>query len=387
MAARPLARTIVLGIVGVVCVGVAWVVDSPPAAGVGVMLVAAILIDGLRFAIVDARRPLARLTRSAHPNPCSAGQSMTIRLVPGPGPEVDASLEETLPEELSRYVAVRPPERMSAALAYDVSPPRRGQWVLGPCFVTRFSSLGLWWCRVADTSTSVITAWPRTVRLDASVLARDRQGLVGQKGYVQPHQDNATVRAYNPGDDLRRVHWRSSARQGNLMTRAEEPTDTEHAWVGIAVPASTVGARRELAISLAASWALEMESEGYAVDMACAGEIHHGTAQSHLDHLAVLSNEAAAMPLPVSPGEGVSLLIVTRGSTRTLTAESVLRPTRGLASRSAAIAVVLSDSETDAQIVRSAGWDVLQLEDPVTLEEAGIRLGQFSDSLRLAGVA
>ena len=387
MAARPLARTIVLGIAGVVCVGVAWAVDSPPAAGVGVMLVVAILIDGLRFAIVDARQPLAPMIRSAHPNPCSVGESMTIRLTPRPGSQVDSSLEETLPAELGKHVVVRPPERRASALAYDVSPPRRGQWVLGPSFVTRFSSLGLWWCTVKGTSTSRITVWPRTVPLDASMLARDREGLVGQKGYVQPHQDNATVRMYNPGDDLRRVHWRSSARQGNLMTRAEEPTDTEHAWVGLLVPVSTQSARRELAISLVASWALEMEAEGYSVDMACSGETNHGTAHSHLNQLAVLTNQEAGRPLPVSPAQGVSLLVVAAGSGRTLSVDAVQRPSHGHTSRSTAIAVVVSNAEADAQIVASAGWDVVQIEDSVNLEEAGIRLAQFSASLRLAGVA
>jgi len=386
MAARPLTRTVILGVVGVLCVGVAWAVDSPPAGGVGVMLIAAVLIDGLRFSLVEARRPLPPLTRLAHPNPCSVGQSMTIRLVPRAGSELDSSLEETLPGDLSRYVTVRPPERGSADLAYDVRPPRRGQWVLGPCFVTRFSSLGLWWCQVADSSTNRITAWPRTVPLDLTVLAQDREGLVGQKGYVRPHQDNATVRAYNPGDDLRRVHWRSSARQGELMTRAEEPTDTEHSWVGLFVPNSVTSPRRELAVSLAASWAVEMEAEGYAVDMACGGQTHHGTAHSHLNVLAVLSNEAAGRPLPVLPGEGAALLIMARGSTRTLSAESVPRPGRGGTSR-VNVAIVLSDSEADAQIVTSAGWDVLRLDEHVSLEEASHALAGFGASLRLAGAA
>jgi len=386
MAVRPLARTVVLGIVGVVCVGVGWAVNSAPAAGVGVMLVAAIVIDGVRFAIVEARAPLTMLSRSAHPNPCSVGQTMTVRLTPGRGAEVDSSLEETLPSELSRYIVVRPPERGVVGLAYDVSPPRRGQWELGPCFVVRFSPLGLWWCKAADSSTSSITAWPRTVPVDVPVLAQDREGLVGQKGYVRPHQDNATVRMYNPGDDLRRVHWRSSARQGELMTRAEEPTDTERAWVGLLAPASTTSVRRELAISLAASWALEMEAEGYAVDMACGGQTYHGTAHSHLTHLAVLTNAAAGTPLPVSVPEGVSLLVITRGATRTV-AESLVKPGLGRGARSASVAVVVSDSETDAQIVRSAGWDVLRLEDGVSLEEAGSQLAQFCASVRLAGVA
>jgi len=379
MAVRPLARTIVLGTVGVVCTGVGWVVGSPPAAGIGVMLVAAIAIDGMRFAIVEARRPLGTVTRSAHPNPCSAGQSMRITLVPGRGSGVDSSIEETLPNELSRHVDVVPPERGSSTLAYDVRAPRRGQWVMGPCFVNRTSSLSLWWCTVRDTSTVRITAWPRTVPMDATGLAHDRDSAVGNTGYVQPHQDNATVRVYNPGDDLRRVHWRSSARLGQLMSRAEEPTDSDHAWAGLHVPSSASAPRRELAISLVASWACEMEAEGYAVDMACAGQTNHGSVDSHLDQLAVLTNADAAKPLPTAHPNGVCLLVTVRGASRMASVPSLTLGRRG-------VAVVVSERDEDAEPLTSAGWDVLRLDD-VTLEEAAERLGQFRASARLAGVA
>jgi len=385
MSIRPLARTIVLGLVGVVCVLIGWAVDSPVAAGIGIMLVMAILIDAIRFLTVEAREPLVALARSAHPNPCSVGESITVRLAPDRGREADASLEETLPSELSSHVIVRPPEARSAALTYEVAPPRRGQWILGPCFVIRFSSLGLWWAKIAAQSTNQITAWPRTVPLGMPALTQDREGLVGQRGYVQPHQDNTTVRTYNPGDDLRRVHWRSSARQGELMTRAEEPTDSDHAWVGLWVPTATVSPRRELAISLAASWAVEMASEGYTVDMACGGETHHGTAHSHLTHLAQLNNTQAGKPLPTTPPEGVALLVIARASTRTIPAGSVVQPSQGH-HHTKAIAVVLSDSESDAQIVSAAGWSVLRLDDGTSLEKAADNLARFAQSLEMAGV-
>lgn len=161
------------------------------------------------------------------------------------------------------------------------------------------------------------------------------------------------------------------------MTRAEEPTDSDRAWAGLCVPGSAQGPCRELAISLVASWILQMEAEGHAVDMACGGETYQGTAHSHLDHLAVLSDAQAGAPLPANPPEGVSLLVVARGSDHAIPAESVVSPSRGRSSRSAAVAVVLSDSEADAQTVRSAGWEVVRLGEAVKLEDAGVRLAQF----------
>ena len=390
---HPLARTVVLGLVGVACILAGYVVASPPAVAVGVLLVVGIIVDGVRFRIAESREPLPRLLRSVVPNPCPAGDVMSVRLLPAVAGEGLNSepIEETLPVELSTRMVVHPIDPKAGPgrvhLAYDVVPQHRGQWTLGPCTSMRFSPLGLWWTRVADQSLSRVVAWPRTVPLEMPAVAQDREGMVGTTGFVEPQQDNAIVRMYNPGDDLRRVHWRSSARRGELMTRAEEPTDTNRAWVGLMIPLGTIADRRELAISLAASWLLELEEAGYTVDLACGGEVHHGLADDHLTRLATLTNAQAARGLPPTTPEGLSLLVATRAASRTIPYESLVRPPYGATSRAAgAIAVVLSDSDVDEAMVESVGWRTLRLADGVGLAEAGWRLASFMEAAHPVGM-
>jgi len=375
---RPLTRTILIGVVGVVCVGAGWAIASRAAVGVGILILAAIAIDACRFGLVEARMGSVPLLRSASPNPCTAGQTMTIRLVPdSSNPHLRATpvadVEETLPRELSIRVHLHEANARSAALSYDVTLPRRGQWVLGPCVVIRFSPLGLWWVRVPDRGVSQVTAWPTTIPLSFPALAQDQEGVVGHTGYVRPHQDNAIVRTYQPGDDLRRIHWRSSARRGELMTRSEEPIDAEHAWVGLVLPPGVGSERRERAISLAASWILAMEHAGYAVDLACGGAVRHGDCHSHLTTLAALTPSLMELALPTSPPEGVSLLVVAGSPTHGLPEGYVVSPPPGHRSNraSAAIAVVWSASSIDAQVVESGGWSVLRMEEDTSLVQAG----------------
>ena len=391
---RPLARTIILIVVGIAAVLVGWVIASPPAVALGVMLVLAVIIDVVRFAVVDARRPLAHLVRAIRPNPGPSGERMSISLLSSAGEDIGPwPVEETLPAALTNKMIVHPPPRQSLTrraavpLAYDIYPPHRGQWTLGPCTVMRFSPFGLWWTRVAGRSTSQVTAWPLICPINMPTLAQDREGASGSSGFVQPHQDTATVREYSPGDDLRRIHWRSSARRGDLMTRSEEPTDSERAWVGLMVPASTASPRRELAISLAASWLVRMEQAGFIVDLACGGELHHGNSADHLTQLATLTNAKAGLPLPPSVPEGVSLLVVASGGNKSIPAEAVVRPPYGLSWRlHSAVAVVLSEATADSAVVEELGWRPVRITDGVDLQRAVDGLADYMAASLRSGV-
>ncbi len=76
------------------------------------------------------------------------------------------------------------------------------------------------------------------------------------------------VRDYTPQDSLRHVHWKATARHGNLQIKVFEPTTTVKAALFLAVDSFTGadGARREddleLAISTAASVASYLTAQG-----------------------------------------------------------------------------------------------------------------------------
>src|SRR5262249_58920391 len=57
-------------------------------------------------------------------------------------------------------------------------------------------------------------------------------------------EDDVVPRAYRDGDELRRVHWRSTARYGELMVRREEQRWRNRAVLFLDTPLTAPGRRR-----------------------------------------------------------------------------------------------------------------------------------------------
>jgi uncharacterized protein (DUF58 family) len=81
-------------------------------------------------------------------------------------------------------------------------------------------------------------------------------------------EDDAATREYRYGDDLRRVHWRSTARVGELMVRREEQPWESRATVVLDTRAFAhrgegPTASFEWAVSAAASIAVHLRGAGY----------------------------------------------------------------------------------------------------------------------------
>jgi uncharacterized protein (DUF58 family) len=79
------------------------------------------------------------------------------------------------------------------------------------------------------------------------------------------------LREYAPGDDLRRVHWRSSAKAAKLMVRQYHESRSRNAAVVVDDGAGSYADAEELeiAISVAASLAIRALTDGFDVDVAC----------------------------------------------------------------------------------------------------------------------
>lgn len=108
---------------------------------------------------------------------------------------------------------------------FAVPTHHRAVIVAGPAVSVRGDALGLLRRTIRWTDPIELFVHPQTVALapSAAGLVRDLEGQVTKKITDNDLSFHA-LRPYQPGDDARYVHWRSSARTGTLMIRQFEET-------------------------------------------------------------------------------------------------------------------------------------------------------------------
>ncbi|MDR1441442.1 MAG: DUF58 domain-containing protein [Bifidobacteriaceae bacterium] len=163
---------------------------------------------------------------------------------------------------------------------------------------------------------SVVAVYPRTARVvvGAPGLIRDVEGRpTGQA--AQTGLSFHALREYQPGDDIRSVHWRSSARLGQIMVRESEDIRRVRVVLIISAAREEYGGARdfELAVSVFASVGLSQLGESG--DLAVMdGQVVLGPGQVARGRLL---DQAAALVLggPSSPStpSGLSGLSRSRG--------------------------------------------------------------------------
>jgi uncharacterized protein (DUF58 family) len=113
----------------------------------------------------------------------------------------------------------------SSRAAYRLPTDRRGVFEIGPLEVTHLDSFGLASTRQVVAPATELTVYPA---LDPIVPLPQTQGHDPLAGADHPTalgvagEDFYALRAYEMGDDLRRVHWPSTARVDELMIRQNE---------------------------------------------------------------------------------------------------------------------------------------------------------------------
>ncbi|HLM06223.1 MAG TPA: DUF58 domain-containing protein [Blastococcus sp.] len=136
-------------------------------------------------------------------------------------------LTEQLPTDLGRsprFVVERLAGGTTTALRYRVHGVRRGRHLLGPLRLRLVDPFGLVERSAVGTDTSPLLVVPRVRPLGAGGPAGGQGGGgEGSRRTIAVHgEDDVSTREYRHGDDLRKVHWRATARTGELMVRLEE---------------------------------------------------------------------------------------------------------------------------------------------------------------------
>ncbi|MEE8452522.1 MAG: DUF58 domain-containing protein [Thermoguttaceae bacterium] len=139
-----------------------------------------------------------------------------------------AAAAETLrPRVLFSYV----PAGESRDAAYRGRLERRGCYELGPLRLSTRFPFGLF-CRTTTVGgTDTLTVFPRLGRLTRVWAARHREALTGTHRRERRHGNEGDffgVRQWRSGDSRRQIHWRSTARTGQLVVcQLEQPRNRD----------------------------------------------------------------------------------------------------------------------------------------------------------------
>jgi len=279
------------GVTAVLC---AMLLDQRALIRVGVLLVALPIVTA--FVVSRGRYRLA-LVRTVEPQHTEAGQPARVTLAltnEGWIPTGTLLLEEALPYTLGgrpRFVVERIGRGWRRNLSYSVRSDVRGRFEIGPMTVRVADPFGLVELGRAFRTTTSLTVTPRTVPL----TPLEASGGESASGDSRPREfaggspEDVTVREYRRGDDLRRVHWASSARVGELMVRREEQPWQARATVFLDNRSEVhrghgAASSFETAVAMAASVAVHLTRRGFNVRLVTASgdasatswHSHHG---------------------------------------------------------------------------------------------------------------
>ncbi|MHB8508182.1 MAG: DUF58 domain-containing protein [Candidatus Dormibacteria bacterium] len=166
------------------------------------------------------------LTRTL-PRPLSLGRRQEVGLAlaarGGAGLLVEAA--DHVPHRLrpsAGVVLATTDDNGRAALSYHVHPDTRGAYRLGPVDVRVRRSRGLWTRQVRVESFDEVAVYPDiiAVRQYEAGLRRALQPLTGARRtrVAGSSTSLASLREYLPGDDVRRISWKVSARRDQPIT-------------------------------------------------------------------------------------------------------------------------------------------------------------------------
>jgi len=265
------------GVTAVVC---AVLLGQPALTRVGILVLALPLVTAV---FLGRSRYRLALVRTVSPQLVAAGQPARVNLTltnEGRTPSGVLLLEDQVPYVLGtrpRFVLEGISHGWRRNVTYQVRSDVRGRFEIGPMSVRVSDPFGLVELGRAFRTTVPLVVTPRTVPLPSIPLGGGWTGSGDNRprAFASGSAEDVTVREYAQGDDLRRVHWRSSARVGELMVRREEQPWQSRATLFLDNRARVhrgqgIASSLEAAVSAAASIAVHLSHRGFTVRLVTA---------------------------------------------------------------------------------------------------------------------
>lgn len=346
---RPTARGLGLLIAGLLLAFTAASMRSAPLSALAALALAAPAVALVWVAVQRVGWPQVDLERTVAPRRPTAGQWAQVQLRSNPARmPAWTTVRERLRGEVERGTTTND--------GYQIRPLRRGALRLGPAAVLRTDPLALMrWRHSAHSSTQVLI-WPAIADVAEVVrLWPQRHPRPSEAGQPESSLDDLTLREYRRGDDLRRIHWRSSARHGELLVRQDDPmADTSLELLVDLGPAEQPPAEAtEWTVSAAASLTVALIADGQDLHLGLAPatlSVPVSEPPDALDAFARATHGRPPMPAPGGSSHG-TLVAVLRSPTA-----AMLRELSDLPLARQCLAMVVDGDDDSVRRLAAAGW-------------------------------
>jgi uncharacterized repeat protein (TIGR01451 family) len=210
----------------------------------------------------------------------NAGETVTMELEArntSALPKLQIWLTDTLPPGLATdsapQVSIHLPPLALARGSYPVRLARRGRHRIEETRLVSLDPLGLSAVSVEQPAPAEILVYPHVVPLRPGCLPLGSDGGTAHEEDIRRRGDGTTfhgIRQYQPGDPLRRVHWRSSARWGRLAVVEFEEERSSELILALETRRGSAAGKEpetsfEYAVTLAASLATLAAQRGHPV--------------------------------------------------------------------------------------------------------------------------
>jgi uncharacterized protein (DUF58 family) len=230
----------------------AWAFGSKPLYPVALGLFAALVLARLWTRL--AGRPLA-LRRRLPQAERFAGDDVQVRLQL----DVERALLPTavvVRERISKLGERETTVPAGRSASYLLKGLPRGRYAFEETVAVIEDPIGLDRIEQPLSAAGAVLVYPRLVELDRLFSESGRHGRDGRRLLLQRPAgfDLHSVREYERGESLRKVHWRSTAKRGQLMVKELEDSPRDEVAVVLdADPASVVGESFEVQVRAAGS--------------------------------------------------------------------------------------------------------------------------------------